>query len=536
MKNFLMLLAILLFPQILFGQGNINLNLRDIDYTEFQQIKLYLNILDSTGKPVNSIDSTQISIIEQTTGKKVSPVVKNFFKSDEGMIICFVIDASNSMDGAPLNNIKEGMLKILPEMRAQDKMAISTFNDKFFKQTGFETDREILRNNISEIETGGTSSQIYSSVVEATKWLKSIESPKRKVMILLSDGDDNGTEIKIEDCINELKNSGITVFSVGTVADTKNSRNTLQNIEKISNSTSDGKYYRINGVEDMKNIIPLIYERIKDEYVLTYFSYSSTDMEIPVKIQVKMGETVFEKEISYKSPSKIVKNAPAVSFWETKEFLFGSIGAGVVLITLGVFLVLNIRKKKKYKEEKELEHKLREEEAQINEERFALLNKEYDSLLDQLENASVITESDKIKISELERKIESASKTIAGVQPNVDFRRKTMILNSKIEQNNIPQSFSGASVVILNGYYAGNTFNIPHSGITFGRQQGEVILQDNTISRVHSKISFSNGSYYIEDLGSTNGTFVNERQISKSILNNNDNIRLGSISFTFKTF
>ena len=165
-----------------------------------------------------------------------------------------------------------------------------------------------------------------------------------------------------------------------------------------------------------------------------------------------------------------------------------------------------------------------------------MLNKEYDSLLDQLENASVITESDKIKISELERKIESASKTIAGVQPNVDFRRKTMILNSKIEQNNIPQSFSGASVVILNGYYAGNTFNIPHSGITFGRQQGEVILQDNTISRVHSKISFSNGSYYIEDLGSTNGTFVNERQISKSILNNNDNIRLGSISFTFKTF
>lgn len=533
MKKLVVILFLLFLYGNIYSQSNISLNLRDIDYTEFQQIKLYLNILDSNGKAINDIDSTRITIVEKNTEKKVTPFLKNFFKSDEGMVICFVIDASNSMDGAPLNNIKEGILQILPEMRPQDKMAISIFNDKFFKKTGFETDREILRNNINDLTTGGSSSEIFMSVTEATKWLKSVESPKRKVMILLSDGDDNGTDIKIGDCIKELENSGITVFSIGTIADNRASRNTLVNIEKIATSTKDGKYYKINGFEDMKNIIPLIYDRIKDEYVLSYFSYAPVNTDIKGEILVKVGETTYKRDYDYKSPGKILKNAPALSFWETKEFLYGSIGGGVILIALSVFLVININKKKRYKAEKEQEQTLREEEARINEERFGAIQKEYDNLLDQLENASVITDSDKMRIAELESKIQDASKTMIGITPNIDYRRRTMILNSKSSPA-MNMGSEQATLYVNNGSYARNSFKVSPAGVSIGRQQGDIILQDSTISRMHARILITNGQYYIEDLGSTNGTFVNEIRITSSALSNNDTVRLGNITFTFK--
>lgn len=537
MKKLILLLLLALSCNVFSQNTNtINLNLRDIDFTEFQQIKLYLNILDSVGKPINNIDSSRITIVENQTGKKVRPFLKNFFKSDEGMAVCFVIDASNSMDGAPLNNIKEGMLHILSDLRPSDKMAVSLFNDNFFKKTGFETDREILRNNINDLATGGTSSEIYKSVIEATKWLKGLESPKRKIMILLSDGDDNGSQYKIEDCIKELKDAGITVFSVGTIAEKKENRNTLRNIEQISNSTADGKYYKINAPEDMKNIIPLIYDRIKDEYVLTYFSYGDVSQKINGQIQVKDGETSYVKDFEYKSPSKIVKNAPAISFWSTKEFLYGSIGVGLLLALLGTFLIININKKKKFKAEKEEEKRLREEEMRVNEERFAAMQTEYDNLLDQLENASVVTDSDKMKIAALEKKMEEASKTIitpSGNAPSIDYRRKTMILNSKSSQSQNVQS-GQPTLHITNGNYSGQSIRVTPMGISIGRQQGDLILQDSTISRMHARIIFSNGNYYLEDLNSTNGSFVNERRVTQSIINNNDNIRLGNITLTFK--
>lgn len=533
MKKIIVLIVITLLSLNAYSQSAISLNLRDIDFTEFQQIKLYLNILDTNGKAINDIDSTRITIIEKNTDKKVTPSLKNFFKSEEGMAICFVIDASNSMNGAPLNNIKEGILRILPEMRAQDKMAISIFNDKFFKKTGFETDREILRNNINDLQTGGSSSEIFLSVNEAAKWLKSVESPKRKVMILLSDGDDNGSEIRIEDCISELKNSGITVFSIGTIADKGSSRNTLQNLEKISNSTKDGRYYKINSPDDMKNIIPLIYERIKEEYLLTYFSYTPIDSDVKGEILVKVGETTYKRDFDYKSPSNIVKNAPALSFWNTTEFLYSSIGAGIILASLTVFLVININKKKKFKAEKEQEQQLREKEARINEERFSAIQKEYDNLLDQLENASVVTDSDKMRISELESKIADVSRNMGGTTPNIDYRRRTMILNSKPSSS--AESFTAQATLYMNdGPLRGNSYPISPMGVSIGRQQGDIILQDSTISRIHARILLSGGQYYLEDLGSTNGTFLNSQRITRTVLNNNDNIRLGNISITFK--
>ncbi len=58
-----------------------------------------------------------------------------------------------------------------------------------------------------------------------------------------------------------------------------------------------------------------------------------------------------------------------------------------------------------------------------------------------------------------------------------------------------------------------------------------IILKDSHVSRKHSKITVSNSNYIIEDLGSTNGTYVNGQKICIQYLNNGDKINIGDNFF-----
>jgi serine/threonine protein kinase len=73
--------------------------------------------------------------------------------------------------------------------------------------------------------------------------------------------------------------------------------------------------------------------------------------------------------------------------------------------------------------------------------------------------------------------------------------------------------------------------------ITIGRGTGfDLVLHDNTISRQgHARITFSNGIWYIEDLGSTNGTKINGHAINRPVpLSSGDELRMGDVFATFE--
>ncbi len=64
--------------------------------------------------------------------------------------------------------------------------------------------------------------------------------------------------------------------------------------------------------------------------------------------------------------------------------------------------------------------------------------------------------------------------------------------------------------------------------------RNEIILKDPYVSKRHAKIFSKNNSYYIEDLDSSNGTFVNNRKISDIVeIAHGDRIKIGQIEFLF---
>ena len=64
--------------------------------------------------------------------------------------------------------------------------------------------------------------------------------------------------------------------------------------------------------------------------------------------------------------------------------------------------------------------------------------------------------------------------------------------------------------------------------------QCEVVVRDERISRQHAQILFENGKWWVVDMGSANGTFVNSRHVTRQELKNGDLVLLGGAELRFE--
>ncbi len=82
----------------------------------------------------------------------------------------------------------------------------------------------------------------------------------------------------------------------------------------------------------------------------------------------------------------------------------------------------------------------------------------------------------------------------------------------------------------ISGKYQGGEFYIENGQeVIIGRSSDlDMVLVEDMVSRRHSRISFEAEELYIEDLGSTNGTFVNGEKISRKKLKVGDRILVGT--------
>jgi hypothetical protein len=85
------------------------------------------------------------------------------------------------------------------------------------------------------------------------------------------------------------------------------------------------------------------------------------------------------------------------------------------------------------------------------------------------------------------------------------------------------------------GHAAGMIYDIG-SGAVLGRgDAAEIRLNDPYASSSHARILLQGGSVVIEDLGSTNGTYLNEELLAGvAPLHNGDRVRIGDSEFTYE--
>ena len=77
-------------------------------------------------------------------------------------------------------------------------------------------------------------------------------------------------------------------------------------------------------------------------------------------------------------------------------------------------------------------------------------------------------------------------------------------------------------------------FPLTRDVTTIGRKlDNDLVIQDILVSRKHSEIRFADGKYYIHDLESTGGTYLNNKKINESILYSGDLILISNIPLMF---
>ena len=98
-------------------------------------------------------------------------------------------------------------------------------------------------------------------------------------------------------------------------------------------------------------------------------------------------------------------------------------------------------------------------------------------------------------------------------------------------------SFQSYQLVMKTGPAPGKTYLLEKSEVYIGRDvANDVFINDAEVSRRHARLIQQGGAYLVEDLGSTNGTYVNGQRIGgPSPLHSGDTVYLGeNVSLSFE--
>ena len=110
---------------------------------------------------------------------------------------------------------------------------------------------------------------------------------------------------------------------------------------------------------------------------------------------------------------------------------------------------------------------------------------------------------------------------------------KTVMFNANASEDGFPVV---GWLVPLNGVDAFKTHKLRSSGTKIGTQSNsDIVINDGFMSTDHCKINCSPQGFVLEDNGSTNGCYVNDRKVSKHELVDNDVITLGKTNLKFKS-
>ncbi|MFH1490144.1 MAG: FHA domain-containing protein, partial [Pseudomonadota bacterium] len=114
----------------------------------------------------------------------------------------------------------------------------------------------------------------------------------------------------------------------------------------------------------------------------------------------------------------------------------------------------------------------------------------------------------------------------SGSSTTVEISGKTFVDEIPIEQR--------AYLEILGAEGRHRSVELGEEEVLIGRSpDSDIQIREGNVSRIHSRITFKNEEYSIEDLDSTNGTHVNGVRVMKCILRANDQIEIGGVKMYF---
>jgi diguanylate cyclase (GGDEF)-like protein len=117
----------------------------------------------------------------------------------------------------------------------------------------------------------------------------------------------------------------------------------------------------------------------------------------------------------------------------------------------------------------------------------------------------------------------------------VDWDEKTTVAEQSTPKK--ASQRDRAYLIVLAGHNVGEMYKVTKEAMILGRGgRANIQIIDEGISRQHARLFHDHGTVYVEDLGSTNGTYLNGNRVTKDALKDGDKIQIGSttiLKFTY---
>lgn len=161
--------------------------------------------------------------------------------------IAFVIDVSGSMSGTRINNAKKALNSFISTMEVEDEAAIISFNSYANIVSGFTNDKLTLEKKLNSLYASGRTN-VNNGLLKALEVFENHESEKKKIIVLICDGNVNYVQSTIDRCIEDkIQIYAVNVQSVSAHA----------NLQKMADQTN-GQYYYGSSVNDLSGMIGTI--------------------------------------------------------------------------------------------------------------------------------------------------------------------------------------------------------------------------------------------------------------------------------------
>jgi Ca-activated chloride channel family protein len=227
------------------------------------EVQLHATVMDNKHHLVTDLVKNDFEIFENGQPQKI----KYFDRRDIPVSLGIVIDNSGSMrDKRPAVN--QAALNLVKASNPNDEVFIVNFNDEYYLDQDFTNNIKKLEDGLEKIDSrGGTA--LYDAVVASADHLEKNAKLDKRVILVVTDGEDNASRESLEQAIRRLAvDNGPTVYTIGLLGDDhqKRARRALQELA----DRTGGIAFFPKDLREVDSITREVAHDIRNQYILVY--------------------------------------------------------------------------------------------------------------------------------------------------------------------------------------------------------------------------------------------------------------------------
>lgn len=228
------------------------------------EVLLHATVVDDKQHIVTNLDKSAFTVSED--GKPQTIV--SFHHEDIPVAMGIVIDNSGSMREKRAK-VNQAALNLVRSSNPQDEIFVVNFNDEYYLDQDFTNDLLKLKEALEKIDTkGGTA--LYEAAVASAEHLKRDARLERKVLFIVTDGEDNASRETLEQAVKQLQaENGPSVYAIGILGDEEHPKRAKRALEIIAQRTG-GLAFFPKTLDEVDEISRQVAHDIRNQYTIGY--------------------------------------------------------------------------------------------------------------------------------------------------------------------------------------------------------------------------------------------------------------------------